>query len=226
MLRAYVIDFGGNWDDHLPLIEFAYNNIYQASIGMAPYEALYGRRCRSPVGWFEPAKVSLIGPEFVCEALEKVQLIKERLKAAQSRQKSYSDKRHRELEFMVGDKGIQFISIPPYHMDPPELKELKEQLQELLDKGFIRPSVSLLGAPVLLVKKKDGSIRMYIDYRQLNRVTVKNRERQYDDPFMLVLKDTIQHGDAKEVTIRDDGALTMQDRLCMPNVDGLRELIL
>ncbi|XP_070026298.1 uncharacterized protein [Nicotiana sylvestris] len=64
MLCACVIDFGGNWDDHLPLIEFAYNNNYQASINMAPYEALYGRRCRSPVGWFEPAEVPLIGPEF------------------------------------------------------------------------------------------------------------------------------------------------------------------
>nr|XP_016452925.1 PREDICTED: uncharacterized protein LOC107777429 [Nicotiana tabacum] len=62
MLRACVIDFGGNWDDHLPLIEFSYNNNYQTSIGMAPYEALYGRRCRSPVGWFEPAEVPLIGP--------------------------------------------------------------------------------------------------------------------------------------------------------------------
>nr|XP_009781947.1 PREDICTED: uncharacterized protein LOC104230769 [Nicotiana sylvestris] len=76
----------------------------QASIGMVPYEALYRRRCRSPVGWLEPAEVPLIGQEFVCEALEKVQLIRERLKAAQSRQKSYSDKRHRDLKFMVGDK--------------------------------------------------------------------------------------------------------------------------
>nr|XP_033516013.1 uncharacterized protein LOC117280405 [Nicotiana tomentosiformis] len=111
MLRACVIDFGGNWDDHLPLIEFAYNNSYQASIGMAPYEALYGRRCRSPVGWFEPAEVPLIGPEFVCEALEKVHLIRERLKAAQNRQKSYSDKRHRDLDFMVSDKV--FLKVSP-----------------------------------------------------------------------------------------------------------------
>ncbi|XP_070026040.1 uncharacterized protein [Nicotiana sylvestris] len=78
---------------------------------MAPYEALYGRRCRSPVGLFEPAEVPLIGPEFVCEALEKVQLIRERLKAAQSHQKSYSDKRHRELEFTVGDKV--FLKVSP-----------------------------------------------------------------------------------------------------------------
>ncbi|XP_070040374.1 uncharacterized protein [Nicotiana tomentosiformis] len=78
---------------------------------MAPYEALYGRRCRSPVGWFELAEVSLIYPEFVCEALEKGQLIRERLKAAQSCQKSYSDKRHRDLEFMVRDKV--FLKVSP-----------------------------------------------------------------------------------------------------------------
>ena len=63
----------------------------------------------------------------------------------------------------------------PYRMAPAKLKELKVQLQELLDKGFVRPSVSPWGAPVLLVKKKDGTLRMYIDYRQINKVTVKNK---------------------------------------------------
>ena len=67
------------------------------------------------------------------------------------------------------------ISIPPYRMAPAELKELKEQLKDLLDKGFIRPSKSPWGAPVLFVRKKDGSLRMCIDYRQLNKVTIKNR---------------------------------------------------
>ncbi|XP_070032155.1 uncharacterized protein [Nicotiana tomentosiformis] len=71
--------------------------------------------------------------------------------------------------------GTQLVSIPPYRVAPAELKELKEKLQELLDKGFIRPSVSPWGAPVLVVKKKEGSIHMSIDYRQLNKVTVKNR---------------------------------------------------
>ena len=67
------------------------------------------------------------------------------------------------------------ISIAPYRMAPMELKELKKQLEELLDKGFIRPSTSPWGAPVLFVKKKDGSLRLCIDYRQLNRITVKNK---------------------------------------------------
>ena len=65
MLRACMIDFGGNWDDHLPLIEFAYNNSYHSSIQMAPYEALYGRKCRSPIGWFETGEAQLIGPDLV-----------------------------------------------------------------------------------------------------------------------------------------------------------------
>ena len=82
MLRAGIIDLKGSWDDHLPLIEFAYNNSYHSSIQMAPFEALYGRRCRSPIGWFEVSEASIIGPDLVFDALEKVQLIRERLWAA------------------------------------------------------------------------------------------------------------------------------------------------
>ena len=70
--------------------------------------------------------------------------------------------------------GTTPTSRAPYRMAPTELKELKIELQELLDKGFIRPSVSPWGAPVLFVKNKDGTLRMCIDYRQINKVTVKN----------------------------------------------------
>ena len=71
--------------------------------------------------------------------------------------------------------GTAPISLPPYRMAPAELKELKAQLQELVDGGFIRPSISLWGAPVLFVKKKDGTWRLCIDYRQLNKVTIRNK---------------------------------------------------
>ncbi|WMV46633.1 hypothetical protein MTR67_040018 [Solanum verrucosum] len=87
-LRACVIDFKGNWYDHLPLIEFVYNNSYHSSIQMAPYEALYGRRCRSSIGWFEVGEAGLRGPDLVHQAMKKVKIIQERLKIAQSRQKS------------------------------------------------------------------------------------------------------------------------------------------
>ena len=82
----------------------------------------------------------------------------------------------REIEFCIDVvPGTDPISMPPYRMAPAKLKELNEQLKELLDKGFIRPSSSPWGAPVLFVKKKDGSLRLCIDYRQLNKVTIKNK---------------------------------------------------
>ncbi|WMV37690.1 hypothetical protein MTR67_031075 [Solanum verrucosum] len=110
MLRACVIGFKGNWDDHLPLIEFSYKNSYHSSIQMTPFEALYGRRCMSPIVWFEVGKVTLIGTELVHEAMEKVRLIRERLKMAQSRQKSYANVRRRELEFDIDDRVYLKIS--------------------------------------------------------------------------------------------------------------------
>ena len=82
----------------------------------------------------------------------------------------------RDVEFTIDLlPGTDPISLTPYRMAPAELRELKIQLQELVDKGFIQPSVSPWGAPVLFVRKKDGTLRLCIDYRQLNRVTIKNR---------------------------------------------------
>ncbi|WJZ82022.1 hypothetical protein VitviT2T_001820 [Vitis vinifera] len=91
LLRACALDLKGNWDDYLPLVEFAYNNSFQARIGMTPFEALYGRRCQSPVCWDDVGEKKLLGLELVQLIVEKVSLIKEILKVAQSRQKSYAD---------------------------------------------------------------------------------------------------------------------------------------
>ncbi|GJR48167.1 putative reverse transcriptase domain-containing protein [Tanacetum coccineum] len=110
MLRACVIDFGGSWDVHLPLAEFSYNNSYHSSIRCALFEALYGRKCRSPVLWAEIGKGSLIGPELVLETTDKVVLIKEKFKSVRDRQKSYVDKRRKPLEFEVGDRVLLRVS--------------------------------------------------------------------------------------------------------------------
>ncbi|KAJ0705064.1 putative nucleotidyltransferase, Ribonuclease H [Helianthus annuus] len=110
MLRACVIDFGGNWDSHLPLIEFSYNNSYHSSIETAPFEALYGRKCRTPVCWAEIGESQLSGPEIVQETTDKITQIKERLKTARDRQKSYADNRRKPLEFQVGDKVLLKVS--------------------------------------------------------------------------------------------------------------------
>ena len=79
MLRAYVLDFQGSWSKYLPLIEFAYNNSYQATIGMAPYEALYGRKCRSPIHWYETSEQKYPGLELVEQATEAIRTIQQRI---------------------------------------------------------------------------------------------------------------------------------------------------
>ncbi|KAI3815619.1 hypothetical protein L1987_15296 [Smallanthus sonchifolius] len=110
MLRACVIDFGGNWDSHLPLIEFSYNNIYHTSINMAPFEALYGRKCRSPICWNEIGEAQITGPELIQETTDKISLIRDNIRVARSRQKSYADKRRKPLEFQVGDMVLLKVS--------------------------------------------------------------------------------------------------------------------
>ncbi|XP_075091874.1 uncharacterized protein LOC142172021 [Nicotiana tabacum] len=106
MLRACIIEFEGGWDKHLVLIEFAYNNSYQTSIGMLPYESLYGKKCRTPLCWSEVGERKIIGLEIVQHTEDKVKIIKDRLKIASDRQKSYADLKRREIEHQVGDKRI------------------------------------------------------------------------------------------------------------------------
>ncbi|GKB36911.1 putative reverse transcriptase domain-containing protein [Tanacetum coccineum] len=110
MLRACVMDFGKGWDRHLPLIEFSYNNSYHTSIKAAPFEALYGRKCRSPICWAEVGDAQLTGLEIVRETTEKIIQIKHRLQALRDRQRSYADKRRKPLEFQVGDKVMLKVS--------------------------------------------------------------------------------------------------------------------
>ena len=112
MLRGCVMEFSGSWDRYIPLMEFAYNNSFQSSIGMAPYEALYGRKCRTPVCWTELNEHKLIGPDLVKDTEEKVQVIRQRLKAASDRQKSYANLKRRDIEYNVGDKV--FLKVSPW----------------------------------------------------------------------------------------------------------------
>nr|GEV04987.1 putative reverse transcriptase domain-containing protein [Tanacetum cinerariifolium] len=110
MLRACVIDFGNGWERHLPLVEFLYNNSYHASITAAPFEALYGQKCRSPVCWAEVRDAQLTGPELIHETNEKIVEIKQRIQAARDHQKSYADVRRKSLEFQVGDRVMLKVS--------------------------------------------------------------------------------------------------------------------
>ncbi|KAK1602293.1 hypothetical protein QYE76_008142 [Lolium multiflorum] len=111
MLRACALDFGGSWEEHLPLAEFSYNNSYQSSIKMAPFEALYGRKCRSPICWYEAGASKEFNPDYVKEKQQIIDIIRDRLKIAQSRQKSYADQKRRTWEPQVGD--MVYLKVSP-----------------------------------------------------------------------------------------------------------------
>jgi hypothetical protein len=92
-------------DNNLPYVEFSYNNSYQASIEMAPFEALYGKKCTTPLLWSGVAERSFFGPDIFEEAEEKVRMIKDILKIAQSRKKSYANNKRRDVTYEVGDRA-------------------------------------------------------------------------------------------------------------------------
>ncbi|GKB25190.1 putative reverse transcriptase domain-containing protein [Tanacetum coccineum] len=161
MLRACIIDFGGSWDIHLPLAEFSYNNSYHSSIRCAPFEALYGRKCRSLVLWEEVREGSFIGPELVLEMTDKVVLIKGKLKAARDHQKSYVDKRRKPLEF---EKG----KLAPTYVGPFEILEriglvayrlrLPEELSSVhVDKTlhFVKEPVEIMEREIKKLKRRN-----------------------------------------------------------------------
>jgi transposase InsO family protein len=136
MLRACVLSYGAKWEDCLPFAKFSYNNSYQASLQMAPFEALYGCKCRTPLNWSETGESQVFSPDIIKEAEEQVQLTQNRLKAAQSRPKSYVDSRRRPLTFQVGDfvylrvtplKGMQCFhekgKLAPRYIGPYKILE-------------------------------------------------------------------------------------------------------
>jgi hypothetical protein len=110
MLRACALDYGSSWDEDLPYAEFSYNNSHQASIEMAPFEALYGRKCTTPLLWSGVGEQSLFGLDIIKDAEEKVRLIRDRLRIAQSRQKSYADSKRIEVTYAVGDRAYLRVS--------------------------------------------------------------------------------------------------------------------
>ena len=111
MLRACVISLGKDWEKFLPFAEFTYNNSYQTSLGKAPFEVLYIRRCRTPLNWSETGERSFFRPDKIKDAEEQVRMIRERLKTAKSRQKSYYDRHHQDVQYEIGKKA--YLRVTP-----------------------------------------------------------------------------------------------------------------
>nr|GFB64353.1 putative reverse transcriptase domain, ribonuclease H-like domain, aspartic peptidase domain protein [Tanacetum cinerariifolium] len=129
MLRACEIDFGKGWVNHLPLVEFSYNNSYHASIKAAPFEALYGRKCRLPVCWTEFGGAQILGPELIQETTEKIVQIKQRMQAARDRHKSYADLKRKPMEFQVEDKVM--LKVSPWKGVVREIRKVAYKLELL-----------------------------------------------------------------------------------------------
>nr|GEY02090.1 hypothetical protein [Tanacetum cinerariifolium] len=188
MLRAFVIDFRSSWDRHLPLVEFSYNNSYHARIKVAPYEALYERKCRSPVCWSEVGDSQLTGPELICDTKENIVQINNLLLAARSRQKSYVDKILKPLEFKVGD--MVFLKVSPWK------GVVHFRKREKLSPRYIRPFKILARvgpvAYMLELPKESKGIHSTFHVSNLKKclaegdVVVQMDEIQLDDKLHMI----------------------------------------
>jgi hypothetical protein len=200
MLRAYIIHYGTSWDKCLALAEFSYNNSYQSSLQMAPFEALYGRRCRTPMSWSETGERKIFGPDLVIEAEDKVKIIQANIKTAQSRQKSYADQRRKPLQFQVGDfvylrvsptKGVQRFGIKgklaPRYVGPFEILKvcgpvaykicLPYQLAAIHDVFHISQLKKCIKVPTKIVETRAIEIEPDLSYTEQPIQILDTKER-------------------------------------------------
>ncbi|WVZ93769.1 hypothetical protein U9M48_039726, partial [Paspalum notatum var. saurae] len=146
MLRACAIQYGTSWDKCLPYAEFSYNNSYQASLKKSPFEALYGKRCRTPLFWNQTGDKKVFGPDIIQDAEQQSRIVQENLRVAQSRQKSYADVRKRDLSFKVDDhvylkvspmRGIRTFNmkgkLAPRYIGPFKILEKKGEVAYRLE---------------------------------------------------------------------------------------------
>ncbi|XP_057464990.1 uncharacterized protein LOC130754761 [Actinidia eriantha] len=176
------MEFQGSWEEHLALAEFTYNNSYQSSIGMAPFEALYGRKCRSPSCWTEVGEAEIIGPDIVLETTEKIKMIQDRLKVAQDRQKSYADANRRELEFQEGD--WVFLKVSPmkgvvrkYVTDPTHVLEQSPMELERNLQYEERPVRIMDSRDKQLRSKRISLIKVWWENQTTGEATLRKGER-------------------------------------------------
>ena len=180
MLRSCAIDYERSWDRHIPLVEFVYNNSFQSSIGMAPYEALYGRKCRTPLCWTELSERKVIGPDLIRETEEKVKIIREKLKVATDRQKSYTDMKRKDIRYEVGEKV--FLKVSPW-----------KKVMRFGKKGKLSPR--FIGPYEVIEKVGPVAYRLALppDLEKIHNVFHVSMLRRYrSDPTHIVSSETIE----------------------------------
>ena len=200
MLRACALSSKGSWVKWLPLVEFSYNNSYQESIKMAPFEALYGQKCRTPLNWVESGERRYYGIDFVNEAEQQVRTIQQHLEAAQARQKSYADKRRKPIEFAVGGhvyikvslmKGVQRFGVKrklaPRYLGPYRILEKKgnvaykvqlpAELRAIFPVFHVSQLKKCLRVPEERVEVRDIKLKSNLVYEEKPVAVVDRKER-------------------------------------------------
>jgi hypothetical protein len=223
MLRACIIHYGTNWDKCLTLAEFSYNNSYQSSIQMAPFEALYGRRCRTPLSWSKTGERQIFGLDLVTKAESKVKIIQANLKTAQSRQKSYADQRRKPLQFQIGDhvylrvsptKGVQRFGIKeklaPRYVGPFEITEacgpvayrlhLPSQLAAIHDVFHISQLKKCIKMPTEIIEQQAIEIEPDLSYVERPIQILDTKERVTRRKKIKMYKILWDHHTAEEAT--------------------------
>jgi hypothetical protein len=196
MLRACALKHGSSWDKSFPYAEFAYNNCYQTSLKMAPFEALYGRKCRTPLYWNQIGESQLFGPDIIKEAERQVEIIRENLKTAQSRQKSYVDPKRREVVFEVGDyvylrvspiRGLQRFKIrgklSPRFIGPFKILERKGEVAYQLE---LPTQLSYVHDVFHVSQLKRCSSEIKVDHLPLEDLDVKDDLTYKDHPIRIL----------------------------------------
>ena len=223
MLRACVISFGMKWEDCLPFAEFSYNNSFQASAGKAPFEILYGRKCRTPLNWSETGERQLLGNDLISEAEEMCKVIRENLKAAQSRQKSYYDGKHRDLAFNIDDhvylrvspmKGTQRFGIKgklaPRYVGPFKILgkrgdlayqlELPSNFANVHDVFHVSQLRKCFKAPERMIPFEEIDLQQDLSYREHPVAILEETERKTRNKSIKFLKVKWSHHTDREAT--------------------------
>ena len=178
--ESCAIDCEGSWDRHIPLVEFVYNNSFQSSIGMAPYEALYGRKCRTLLCWTELSERKVIGPDLIQETEEKVKMIRERLKVAIDRQKSYADMKKKDIRYEIGEKV--FLKVSPW-----------KKVMRFRRKGKLSPR--FIGPYEVIEKLGPVACRLTLppELEKIHNVFHVSMLRRYrSDPSQVISSETIE----------------------------------
>nr|GEW06004.1 putative reverse transcriptase domain-containing protein [Tanacetum cinerariifolium] len=216
ILRACVIDFGNGWERHLPLIVFSYNNGYHASIKAAPFEALYGRKCRSPVCWAEVRDAQLTGPEIIQETTEKIVQIKKRLQAARDRQKSYANKelnmrQHRWLK-LISDYDFEIRYHPGKANVVADALSRKERINPLRVRALVM-TIGLDLPKQMLRAQTEAKKPENLKKEDVRGMLIENSK----DPKKFR---------KEKLEPRNDGTLCLNNKSWLPCYGDLRALIM